>query len=265
MKTTVVILAAILSAIPVMAAPPTRPATPKPAASAGFEFGDRPQNSVFDPASVLKPETVATIGKELEGIRTREGVDILVVVSDLKGAPPEHVANRFADAWCSPLFHCVVLHSPGDPQSPWILPGGKLLKRFAAEPVKRQIADACHRAALEPNNDRKVSAAATEASEMLRIWLGDNAYWAYQYQQSFRENQQTLMRNARIRKLALPVAAVSSVILLACAALVHQGIRRRRSLAFPTPRWQRRLGAPYAGGNDSSVRLSQGAPPTTPR
>ena len=265
MRSTVFILAAILSAITVMAAPPPRPAPAKPAASADFEFGDRPPNSVFDPANALKPETVAMIGKELETIRGNEGVDILVVVSDLKGAPPEHVANRFAEAWCSPLFHCVVLHSPGDPASPWILPGGKLLKRFAAEPVKRQIADACHRAALEPNNDRKVSAATTEASEMLRIWLGDNAYWAYQYQQSLREGQETLMRNERIRKLALPVSAAASVILLGIAALIHQWHRRRRALRFPTPRWQRRLGAPYAGGNDSSVRLSQGAPPTPPR
>lgn len=269
MKQTLHLIAAVcLTASAVLAAPTVRKEfAPKPGAAAGFEFGDRPPTSVFDPAGVLKPQTATAVGKELDSIRANDGVDVLVVIlKDLKGAPPEHVAKRFADAWCSPLFHCVVLHSPGEPASPWIIPGGKLVKRFAAEPVKRQIADACRRAALEPNDDRKVTAAATEASEMLRIWLGDNAYWAYQYQQALQEAHQNMALQDRNRKLLLPAAAIGSVLLLACAAVAHQWYRRRRPLEFPQPRCQRRLGAPYAGGNDSSLRLSHGSSssPTVP-
>jgi hypothetical protein len=254
----------LLAAGVLQAAPPARPPmSDRSDAVSEFEFGNRPPSPVFDPGNVLKPATVGAIGKELDSIRTIEGVDVLVVViKDLKGAPPEHMARRFAEAWCAPLFHCVVLHSPGDPAGPWIIPGGKLLKRFAAEPVKHQIADACRRAALEPNDDRKVSAAATEASEMLRIWLGDNAYWAYQYQQSMQVAQHDMIRKDKIRRILLPGAAVCGVFLLGFAALVHQWYRLRRPLEFPQPRWQRRLGAPYAGGNDSTLRLSHGAAPS---
>lgn len=258
----------VLAPGPVGAAPTDRPKVPPAAesASATFEFGVRPAQPVFDLTNTLPPATAAEITRELDAVRKSEGIDVIVVVvKSLDGAPPEHVAKRFADAWCSPLFHCVVLHVPGDKKGPWIVPGGKLLRRFSPDAVSRQVAAACHRAALEPQTDQKVRAAATEASDMLRIWVGDGSFWALQQQAKLVELREDFNNHERLKKLLVPAIAVGLVILLGATFLAYLWLERNRARRFPEPGWQRRLGAPYAGGNDATLRLSrQSATPASP-
>lgn len=236
---------------------------PAPAADAlpsteAFEFGARPSQPIFDPNGILPPATLTEVARELDAIRTNDGIDVMVVVvKDLRGAPPEHVARSFGEAWCSPLFHCVVLHVPGGQGGPWIVPGGKLLRRFSAEAVRLQIAAACRRAALEPKEDQKVRAAATEASDMLRIWVGDGTYWAIKYNSRLEELRDDSQRHERFRKFLVPTAVGGFVILLGMLYLSVRWLGARRARWFPDPHWERRLGAPYAGGNDATLRLSR--------
>ena len=240
---------------------------PAPAAEAlpsteAFEFGARPPQPIFDPNGILPPATLAEIARELDAIRTNDGIDVMVVVlKDLRGAPPEHVARSFGEAWCSPLLHCVVLHVPGGQGGPWIVPGGKLLRRFPAEAVRLQIAAACRRAALEPREDQKVRAAATEASDMLRIWVGDGTYWAIKYNSRLEELRDDSQRHERFRKFLVPTAVGGFVILLGMLYLAVRWFGTRRPRLFPDPHWERRLGAPYAGGNDATLRLSRSSSP----
>ncbi|MCF7733865.1 MAG: hypothetical protein K9N23_19415, partial [Akkermansiaceae bacterium] len=158
-------IAILLAAPGLLGAAPGRDTSETPAQhppESSFEFGDRPSKPVFDLTGTLPTATLTEISGELDSIHLNDGIDLIVVVlKDLGGAPPEHVAGRFGKAWCSPLFHCVVLHVPGDPNGPWIVPGGKLLRRFSAASVRAQVAAACHRASLEPKEAEKVRAATT--------------------------------------------------------------------------------------------------------
>jgi len=243
---------------------PTAGALPSTSAEA-FEFGARPPQPIFDPTGVLPPATLTEIARELDAIRTNDGIDVMVVVvKDLKGAPPEHVARSFGEAWCSPLFHCVVLHVPGGQGGPWIVPGGRLLRRFSAEAVRLQIAAACRRAALEPKEDQKVRAAATEASDMLRIWVGDGTYWAIKYNTRLEELRDDSQRHERLQRFVVPTAVGGLIILLGMIYLAVRWFGSRRARLFPDPHWERRLGAPYAGGNDATLRLSRSSSPHHP-
>ena len=63
-------------------------------ASADFEYGPRPPHSVFDPGGFLDPQVTQEISDPLAKILAEQGVDVIVVImDDLEGAPPEHVAG----------------------------------------------------------------------------------------------------------------------------------------------------------------------------
>jgi hypothetical protein len=242
------LLSILCLALPTVA----RPAAPDPVPATSFSFGSRPATSVFDQPGTLPAARVDEISAELGKIRAEEGLDVIVVIlKTLDGAPPKQLAQRFAEAWCNPLFHSVVLYVPGDQRGPWIVPGGKLLRLFAPEAVKETVAQAQRRASCEVKEDDKVRAAATEASDMLRIWAGDGAYWTLQHNAELQRRQMGWL-GRHTRQLLLPAA----VLLLALAGGVWLAVRRfkrNRRRHFPEPDWKIRLGAPYAGGNDGTV------------
>jgi hypothetical protein len=145
-----------------------------PAQAAGeFEYGPRPALAVFDPAGTLDPAVAKSISDSLAKIYQTEEIDVIVIViKEIGQAPPEHVARQFTAAWCTSPAHCIVLHVPGRESSPWIIPAGKLIGRMNPEIVKTAVANAHRRVITETNDTNKVKAAANEASDMLRIWMG---------------------------------------------------------------------------------------------
>jgi uncharacterized membrane protein YgcG len=232
-------------------------ATPKPPA-ATFEFGSRPATAVLDQPGILSAARLAEITAELEKARTQEGLDVIVVIlKSLDDPPPEQVAQRFAEAWCNPLFHSVVLYVPGDPAGLRIVPGGKLLRLFSPEAVRETVAQAQRRAACELKEEDQVRAAATEAADMLRILASDGAYWTAQRNAPLQQRNRLTWLGLPVKTVLLPVAG-SLLLALALAVgtwLVVRRSRNNRRREFPEPVWKIRLGAPYAGGNGSSVVL----------
>lgn len=225
-----------------------------------FEYGPRPPLSVFDPDGFLKPELVKEISDPLTTINRNEGVDVIVILlTDLQGAPPEHVARCFADAWCSSPVQCIVLHVPGRKDSPWIFPAGKLIKLLDPLTVRQTVEEAEKRAALETNEPAKVRAAATEATDMLRYWMRNMVNHSELLQTS-RDEAVTLFENkSRLRRAILLLVMACLIPLVAVVSMIYLLFRKRGPRYFPNREWQPRLGAPHAGGNHAVASLE---PPT---
>lgn len=224
--------------------------------SLAFEYGPRPPLSVFDPDQILDPARVKEISDPLAGNLREEGIDVIVVVlKEIGSAPPGHVARQFADAWSKPQIHCVVLHVPGNPDSPWILPGGQVVGLINPAVAEREIADRQRRARAEPDDFHKVKAAAEESADLLRFWMGG----AIQRSEIIR-TESTKMRleldTSSRRKQILVLAALASILPLAAGfGLLMRVLGRRGPGHFPNHVWQLRLGAPHSGGNHAIASL----------
>lgn len=229
--------------------------------AAEFEYGPRPQLPVFDPSGFLKPETLREISGQLSSYSQKEGIDVLVVIlPDIGGAPPEHVAGRFAEAWCKPTIRCVVLHVPGREDSPWIIPSGRLIEHINPEQIRQAVDNAQRRAASEPKGPDKVKAAATEATDLLRYWMAN----------AINRTEMLLTEKTKIRmehetkarqwKIAVMVGVASIIPLLVGISFLMVFLRNRGPGYFPNQTWQLRLGAPHAGGNRAVADLGPPLP-----
>ena len=223
-----------------------------------FEYGQRPQSSVFDPESLLDSKVVAQIADPLNRISREKDVDIIVVVlSDIGIAPPEHVATRFADAWCKESMHAVVLHVPAHKESPWIIPGGTLIDPIKPELIHKQVADAMRRATREPKEAGKVIAAATEAADILQFWKGNVTIRNESISQARHNNLlQAKTWHSTKRVMILGGAALGLLMMMGILWLAVT-IRRKKPgpRTFPERTPPRRLGAPHAGGNHVVISL----------
>lgn len=124
----------------------------------GFRFGERPKNSVFDPAGILTIKQQADLAEPLTKVRANEGIDVMVVIlPDIGDAPPDHVAKGFAEKWASTNVNAVVLHVPGQADSPWIFPGHVMGSLLKPETLGASITAAEKRAAAEPTDYGKSS------------------------------------------------------------------------------------------------------------
>ncbi len=237
------------------------PVFPCAHAAEEFEYGLRPASPVFDPAGLLKPEAVKEISGPLESIAKSEDIDILVVVlADLDQAPPELVAGRFAKAWCVSPLHCVVLDVPGHADSPWIVPGGKLIAYLNPEQVRDAVANACRRAASEPKEEDKVKAATREAADMLRFWMANAKNYRAMIQAESAKIRVELHDQSGKWRLAVMMAAALLVTLFIGFTMLARLTGRRAPRAFPFHNWQTRLGAPHAGGNHAVADLGPPLP-----
>ena len=223
---------------------------------ADFEYGPRPVLSVFDPDEILEPAMAKKISEPLAKNLAEEQVDVIVVIiKDIGNAPPEHVAKQFAAAWCKSPIHCVVLHVPGNADSPWIVPTGPLIDHIKPEKVQQDVNDRERRAHAEPDDSNKVKAAAGEAADMLRYWMKNAINHSEMLQTEstrIRLEQETI---ARKKQIALFGILASIIPLLAGITVLIRIIRRMGPGYFPHHAWHLRLGAPHAGGNHAVTNL----------
>ncbi len=225
-----------------------------------FEYGPRPQLSVFDPYQVLDPSQLKEISDPLIRNLKVEGVDVIVVVlKDTGNAPPEHVAKQFADAWCDSMIHCVVLHVPGRIDSPWIVPAGRVIDEINNDKALLEVTDRQRRARAETDDLHKVESAAEEASDMLRIWMKHDIIRSEKIQSEAARIRREQDDFARTKQIALFAGIASFILILGGAALLIRLLRSRGPCHFPNHGWQLRLGAPHAGGNNA---VSDLAPPS---
>ena len=224
-----------------------------------FEYGPRPPGPVFDPGGFLDPKVAREISGPLLEIRESEGIEVIVVVvGDLTGASAGTEARRIADAWCDSAIHAVVLHVPGDPDGPWIVPAGALMGKLDPEQVTQAVAEAGRRVALEPGEPGKVRAASIEAADLLRYWMNNVINRAEILATERTRLSLELETKAHQRKVATFAGLSVVVPVLALGVLLFLRTRKPTPRHFPDMRPPRRLGAPHAGGNFAVIDL--GAP-----
>jgi hypothetical protein len=221
-----------------------------------IEPGTRPPVPVFDPTAVLAPAMVKRIAEPLVQVRERDYIDVLaVVLPEIGEAPPEHVARQFAGAWCDEGAHCVVLHVPGRKESPWIVPGGRILQVMNRDFMEPRLLAAMARARRESEDGGKVRAATTEAGDLMRLWTGAAIYQS-EVTRTERTRRLIEAEESQLRrKLRLLVLGTSFVLCALGGVTILLSVRIRRGRRFPDLQWQPRLGAPHAGGNRALATL----------
>ena len=218
----------------------------------GFRFGERPKNGVFDPAGILTIKEQADLAEPLGKVRKQEGIDVLVVIlPEIGEAPPQHVAEGFSVKWAEGNVNAVVLHVPGKEGSPWIFPGRFMVEAIKRETLDESILSAQKRAAAEPTDFGKVRAAATEASDALRYWMGGLRIRSEEIISEQLEQRLAHENRRRLLKLAALLGAASVIPLSVGVALIVLNVRNSRPRHFPVVRVVSRLGAPHAGGNNA--------------
>jgi hypothetical protein len=231
------------------------------AAEPAFEYGSRPASGVFDPERSLSAELTGQLTDELSKVRKRDLADVVVVVLPTTGeVPPEHLAQRFSDAWGKGPLHAVVLDATNRADGPWILFGGEVIRSDYNEIIPQMAKDILRRSHQEPDRESALRSAAFEASDMLRYLLGKVQTQGEAFRTDRLQKELDLEQEKRIRKFALYGGAAALLPAIGIVALLIMGLLRRRAVHFPPILWTRRFGAPYAGGNDATLDLTRRPP-----
>jgi len=226
-----------------------------------FEYGQRPPLAVFDPKGFLEPQTLKQISDPLAKVFKDEHIDVIVVIlDDLGGAPPEHVARRFAAAWCDSPIHAVVLHVPGRDDSPWIVPAGKIVDTLKPEILEEKINEAKRDASREPDEQGKVRTASTEAADMLRYWMYNAVNRSVYLQSAVAEIRAEHEKKAKQWRIAMLTGVAAAIPVLIGLSMLVVMLRKPGPGRFPSTTPPRRLGAPHAGGNSAVADLGAPAP-----
>jgi hypothetical protein len=225
------------------------------------EYGPRPENGIYDPENSLSPELVDRLAADLKVLHSRDGADVIVVILPTMGElPAEHVAKRFSDAWAGEDLLCaVVLDVTGRNDGPWIHIGGSVTNSDRRDVIPSLVQQGLRRARQEPDRESALRSAAEESSNIIRFLLGrvkkqSDDYLARLTKLRLEEE----MRQERKRKILIAsgVGVVGGSGLL---CLIVIAVLRWRPRHFPLIVPARRLGAPYAGGNNAIFNL--GPPP----
>ena len=218
------------------------------------KFGQRPANSVFDPTGVLNPKQQAEIGGPLQEILENENIDVLVVIlPEIGDAPPEHVAGGYAEKWGASKITSVVLHVPGNADSPWIFPGSLLSGAIKRESIQETLDAAEKRAAAEPDDFGKVRAASVEAADAVRYWMGGAVLNTEARINERLRLQLAFEKRDRLLKLSAVLGLAAAVPLVLGVVFLFLRMRRSGPKTFPPVRKIPRLGAPYSGGNNAAT------------
>lgn len=231
------------------------------AAEPAFDYGLRPASGVYDPDRSLSPEVTRRLIDELSKVRKRDLADVLVVVLPATGdIPPEHLAQRFSDAWGKGPLHAVVLDATNRTDGPWILFGGEVMRSDRNEIIPQMAKDILRRSHQEPDRESALAATAFEVSDMLRYLLGKVQMQGENFRTERLQRELQAEHDRRFRKFLLYGGIAALVPAIGVIFLLAYSLMRRRALRFPPILWTRRFGAPYAGGNDASLDLNRRPP-----
>lgn len=237
--------------------------------AADFEYGSRPPSGILDVPGVLGQQELESISRPLRQLREKEGIDIMVVIfPTLDGSPPRHIASNFAKVWCDKTMHAVILHVPGEKDSPWIFPGGELVENTPQENLAAKVSAAARHARAEPTDSAKIRTATTETGDAMRYLLGSQVQQSRTKEVLRKVNLARAEKFYYMRKALLYGVPAALLALAVFCMLVFVALRRHRMNAAPRVFSRtlppRRLGAPHTGGNNVVCLLGDKNPPPDP-
>ena len=221
-----------------------------------FKFGERPPDAVFDPADVLLPKQRQEIAAPLAKVLENEGIDVLVIIlPEIGDAPAKHVAKGFQEKWSDQLINVVVLHVPGNPESPWIFPGEVIARVVKSDKLRESLDAAQSRARAEPDDYSKIRAGSVEAADLMRYWTGGAVIRSEAIINDKLTRQLAFEKRQRLLKLSAMLGLAGAIPIIAVLLLFLTKLKKRGPRNFPPVRKFSRLGAPYAGGNNAISRI----------
>lgn len=224
----------------------------------GFENGERPASSLYDPERSLSSDLADRLIQELEKANKRDHADVMVILVPTVGElPPEHVARRFSEAWGNRLLNAVILDVAGRNDGPWIYVGGEIAYNDRYGYIPQKIGEALRLARQEPDRESCLRSATGQTSDLLRFLRGRAQSQGQAYLTERIKARLEAEERARTKKIVTYAAIASVVPFLSLTVLVALFFLRRRPRYFPPVLWSKRLGAPHAGGNDAVVDLGR--------
>ena len=218
-----------------------------------------PMGQVSDEKKWFNADELARWESQLSNLRKRENVDLkLVILPSLMDTPADHVVREIGKKWGNSELHGVVLHVPGDKNSPYIWWGGAASEDFGQDPRVRKdmISRMERRVHSEMSEPERVSSAVQELSDAIRVL---RSQWKNMktVREKFREGSYSKWSQMRLSNRTF-IAAVLLIGLLSCIALiifVRKWKRKRQSYIFPVTSPQRRFGSRFAGGSGAAISL----------
>jgi hypothetical protein len=224
--------------------------------SSVFTIPPKPISQVSDESAWFSPSEKKVWEKQLTDWKTRDGVEIfLVVLKDLRSLPAEHVSREISHRWGNPKFCGVLLYviGSGTPQIWW---DGEIVEKIQLDPrAKREmILRMEKRAASELSELDKIHSAAHQLSDTMRVI---NSQWK---QLSFIRDKwnDSVYRHWAAERLKrrsqlIALISISSVVLLITAVLFRRYWQQRQVYHFPRISARRRFAAPHGGGSGAVI------------
>ena len=220
-----------------------------------------PLGQVSDEMKWFKADELARWESQLSNLKKRENVDLkLVILPSLMDTPADHVVREIGKKWGNAELHGVVLHVPGDKNSPYIWWGGTASEDFGQDPRVRKdmITRMERRVHSEMSEPERVSSAIQELSDAIRVL---RSQWKNMktVKEKFREGSYGKWSQLRLSKRTFIASSllIGLLSLIALVMIVHKWKRKTQSFIFPTTSPQRRFGSRYAGGSGAAISLSK--------
>jgi hypothetical protein len=218
-----------------------------------------PIGQVSDEMHWFKDDELARWENQLSNLKKQENVDLkLVVLPSLMDIPADHVIREIGKKWGDSELHGVVLHIPGDNNSPYIWWGGIASEDFDQDPRVRKdmIYRMERRVRSQMSEPERVSSAVQELSDAMRVL---RSQWKNlkTLREKFREENYLKWSHMRMSKRTLIAAALLIAIFSLIVLIIFLRVwkRSKQIYLFPVTSPQRRFGSRLAGGSGAAISL----------
>jgi len=224
--------------------------------SSVFTIPPKPVSQVSDEGQWLSPSEKRVWEKQLTTWKTRDKVEIfLVVLKDLRNLPAEHVSREISRRWGNKELCGVLLYVVGS-RAPQVWWDGSILEKIQLDPRARRemILRIEKRAASELSELDQIHSAAHQLSDTMRVIQSQWTQWTFirdKWNDSLYRHW-TAERLKRRTKLMV-LLSVSGVGLLITMVLLRAYWRKRQVFLFPRISSRRRFAAPYGGGSGAVI------------
>lgn len=222
-----------------------------------LQLPERPRGHVYDPGGWLGQLDVGALEERLAALQREDKIDIMVVV--LESPPPvrpDVFARQLLDRWGKGDGQTLIMQVAGDPEGPWLVGGGRMLRLAGELTAREALLEAKQRIEASGDERQQILTAVDEMEDLLRFLSYRGRYHEERLRAvSISHRLDEMQRQIKGRILIIACAVGGGLLALGGILLVIYWSHSRAPLWFPATSWRLRFGAPYAGGSDAVWRL----------